>query len=440
MTRHLCVFACLLISSASAAAAQDAPKLNPAADSELQYVVYLGRHGVRSPTGKSAQYNQYSASAWPEWPVQPGYLTPHGFRLMELLGAYDRTRLAGEGLLSPGGCSDAAKITVYADSDQRTRETGRALARGLMPGCELSVQSLPEGTNDPLFHALGQKALGDKTLGGKAAPPDPGSDLERAKAAVAGRIGGDPANLTRAYQMQLESLDRVLATCGTPTAAAPQRTSLFSIPATLSQGSGDHLVDLKGPVNTASTLVENLLLEYTEGMDRTKVGWGCIGRSQLDSLMSLHTAATDFTQRTPEIARAQASGLLEQIGLSMEQAISRRPISGALGKPTDLALFLIGHDTNQENVAGMLNLTWIIDGRRDDTPPGGALVFEVWFARLTGSYSVRTYFIAQSLDQMRDSTTLTESLAPARAPVFVPGCSREDMSCDLHRFISLLHR
>ncbi len=426
MTRTLSLIACLLISSTGPVVAQTAATTGSTTDSELQFVVYVSRHGVRSPTGKAAQYNRYSAGVWPEWPVQPGYLTPHGSHLMELFGAYDRTLLTSEGLLSSKGCSDAAKITVYADSDQRTRETGKALAQGLMPGCDLTVKSLSEDTNDPLFHPLGDKSVT--------------RDLDRAKAALAGRIGGDPANLTRAYHLQLESLDHVLATCGTPAASAPQRTSLFDIPATLSQGGGDHLVDLKGPLNTASTLAENLLLEYTEGMDKTKVGWGCIGRSELDSLMALHTAATDFTQRTPEIARAQASGLLEHIGLSIEQAVSRKPVPGALGKPSDLALFLIGHDTNQENVAGTLNLTWIIDGRRDDTPPGGALVFEVWRDHSAGSYTVRTYFTAQTLDQMRDSVSLSGTQAPARVPVSVPGCSREDMSCDLHSFIALLQR
>jgi len=430
MTRHLGVFASLALFSAGAAAAQTAPATVPVSDSELQYVVYLSRHGVRSPTGKPANYNRYSAGAWPEWPVPPGYLTPHGFHLMELFGEFDRVQLAAEGLLSPksntNGCSDAAKITIYADSDQRTRETGKALAQGLMPGCDLAVQALPEGTNDPLFHPLGDASVP--------------RDLGRAKAAVEGRIGGDPADLTRAYRPQLESLDHILATCGTPSAAGQRRTSLFDLPATLSQGSGDHLVDLKGPLYTASTLAENLLLEYTEGVDTQKVGWGCVGHPELDSLMTLHTAATDFTQRTPEIARTQASRLLEHIGLAMEQAVSRKPVSGALGKPSDLALFLVGHDTNQENVAGILDLTWIIDGRRDDTPPGGALVFEVWRDRSSGGYSVRTYFTAQTLDQMRDAAPLTAAQAPARVPVFVPGCGREDMSCDLHSFLTLLHR
>jgi hypothetical protein len=51
-------------------------------------------------------------------------------------------------------------------------------------------------------------------------------------------------------------------------------------------------------------LAENLLLEYTEGMDKAQVGWGCVGHTELQSLMNLHTASTDFAQRTPEGVRS----------------------------------------------------------------------------------------------------------------------------------------
>jgi 4-phytase/acid phosphatase len=417
--------ACIFLACAGVAVAQTVSATQPASDAELRYVVYLERHGVRSPTGKPAQYGQYSVASWPEWTVPPGYLTPHGFHLIELFGAYDRLLLAREGVLSATGCSETSRVTIYADSDQRTQQTGVALAKGLMPGCNLAVQSLPEGTNDPLFHVLGDTSVP--------------RDTNRARAAVAGRIGGDPANLTQAYQPQLQMLDHVLATCG-KTEAPPtsKRTSLFDIPATLSTGSGDHLVELKGPVNTASTLAENLLLEYTEGMNPAQVGWGCVGHAELEALMNLHTAATDFTQRTPEIAKIQAGTLLRRIGLSIEQAVSGNAIPGAAGKPTDRVLYLVGHDTNQENVAGALNLTWILDGRLNDTPPGGALVFEVWQAHASGRYSVRTYFTAQTLTQMRESRPLSLAQPPERAPVFIPGCSGQDLSCDLSAFLNLV--
>jgi 4-phytase/acid phosphatase len=399
-----------------------APRTTPAA--ELQYVVYLSRHGVRSPTGKSAQYNQFSTGAWPEWSVQPGYLTPHGFQLMQLFGAYDRTQLAAQGLLHPTGCADAAHITVYADSDQRTRETAKALAQGMMPGCDLPIAGLPEGTNDPLFHPV--PSLIDRL------------DPALATAALAGRIGGAPANITAAYRDQIAALDRILATCGTAPATRSARTSLFDIPATLAPGTGDHLADLKGPINTASTLAENLLLEYTEGMPAASVGWGCVHRAEIQSLVAIHTAATDITQRTLEIARPQASNLLDQVRLSIQQATEAKPIPGALGKPTDRALVLVGHDTNIENIAGTLGLDWILDGRRDDTPPGGALLFEVWRTPSTGQSTVRVFYTAQTLDQMRDATPLTPANPPGRVPLFVPGCSRTDLSCTLPAFESLL--
>ncbi len=91
----------------------------------------------------------------------------------------------------------------------------------------------------------------------------------------------------------------------------------------------------------------------------------------------------------------------------MQQAVAAQPVAGAIGKPGDRLLILVGHDTNLAAIAGALNLNWLIDGRRDDTPPGGALVFELWKTPGKEEYSVRTYYTAQSLDQMRNATPLS---------------------------------
>jgi 4-phytase/acid phosphatase len=301
-------------------------------DQELKYVVYLSRHGVRSPTGKPAQYDRYSAAPWPEWDVPPGYLTAHGYNLMKLFGVYDRQFLASQGLLASTGCDDAKRITILADSDQRTRETGKALAEGMLPGCFIEVHARPEGTNDPLFHSS-EAGIGN-------------SDRALAAAAISGRIGGDVNNLTSAYRLQLEALDRVLAGCGHASPTAQQRTSIFDIPASLAQGTDDHSIEMRGPLNTASSLSENLLLEYTQGMPAANVGWGCVDGPTLRNLMQLHTAAAQFSQRTPVIARRMASNLLDHILLAMEQQAAGKPIAGAPGKPGDRMLLLVGHDTN----------------------------------------------------------------------------------------------
>ena len=86
-------------------------------------------------------------------------------------------------------------------------------------------------------------------------------------------------------------------------------------------------------------------------------------------------------------------------------------------------MVLTGHDTNLSNIAGTLNLNWIIDGRRDDTPPGGALLFEL--RQLPdSSYQVSLSITPRRrLEQMRNVTPLTLDTPPARANIFIPGCS-----------------
>ena len=256
-----------------------------------------------------------------------------------------------------------------------------------------------------------------------------------ALAALSGRIGGDSNNLTRVpIASQLAALDQILATCGAPASREAKRISLLEIPAKLAPGNGDRLAELRGPLNTASSLTENMLLEYTQGMDASNVGWGCVDGGKLRSLMDLHTAASDFSQRTSVIARAQASNLLDHVRRAMEQAATGKPIAGAPSAAGDRALFLIGHDTNLSNIAGLLNLTWIVDGRRDDTPPGGALIFELWRTRATGSYFVQTYYSAQTLEQMRSASSLTLSNPPQRVHIYLPACSQQDLSCSWASF------
>jgi 4-phytase/acid phosphatase len=122
----------------------------------------------------------------------------------------------------------------------------------------------------------------------------------------------------------------------------------------------------------------------------------------------------------------------------MKQATSGKTVDGALGKPEDRLLILVGHDTNLSNISGALGLTWLVDGRFDDTPPGGALVFEVWHNHQTGDYSVRVSYMAQTIDQMRSSASLSVQNPPERVPVFVPGCSQADESCGWKAFQQVL--
>ncbi len=422
---RVCV-ALMLLPAASPIVAQKAE--NP--PGKLRFVIILSRHGIRSPTGTPEQLNPYSAQPWPTWEVPPGYLTPQGARLMTIFGAYYRSYYAQQGLFEGGGCAAAAHVSFYSDSDQRTVETGKSMAAGMFPGCPPREQSerraLAEGEADPLFHPL---AAGVGHL-----------DHDRAVASLAGRIGSDPAAVTEAYRPQLEELQRILLGC--PAASPcpqPGHTAaklLLDVPPSLESGKGDHLATLKGPLSTASTITENFLLEYTTGMPMDQVGWGRVDLATLKELLALHTAASDLGRRSSYLATAQASNALAHILDTLQQAATGKEVPGALGKLGDCAVVLVGHDTNLANIAGVLNLNWLVDGRRDDTPPGGALVFELWEHSGTPHFEVRTYYTTQTLDQMRNLTVLTLANPPARANIFIPGCSTgaDNFPCDWGAF------
>lgn len=417
----LCIVGCAL---RLIAAGQTPSNPHPQQDVDrLKFALVLTRHGVRSPTWTNQRLDEYSKQPWPAWPVAPGILTAHGKQLMTYFGAYYRLYFAQRALLSPKGCADAPHVYLWADSDERTRETARGLAEGMFPGCEQPVHALPGSTRDDLFH------------------PEPDESLAQEEyAALAGRINNDPAALLPAYRMPLLAMQQVLFDCSASPCDLSGKKNLLSNEPALTRGRNNHSVQLEGPLSTSATFAENLQLEYLEGMPPDQVGWGRVDQQQLESLMVLHAASSDLTRRTPTIARAQASNLLSHILQTLSQAEQRKPVLGALGSPSDKVVFLVGHDTNISNIAALLDAHWLTDGYQpDDTPPGGALVFELWHRAGLGD-AIVVYYLVQSPDQMHNTIPLTMNSPPLRASIFLPGCSlsAEDYPCSWKDFSELL--
>ena len=95
---------------------------------QLERVVLLYRHGVRTPLPGEIQLNEVSGKPWPTWAQPPSELTPHGATGARLMGRHDRQRLAAAGLFSAKGCPDASQIWFWANTDQRTIASAKALS------------------------------------------------------------------------------------------------------------------------------------------------------------------------------------------------------------------------------------------------------------------------------------------------------------------------
>ncbi len=155
-----CLCAVTLPSLTTAQAARGAQPGGHAED-RLKMVVVLSRHGVRSPTWKQDRLNGYSSLPWPQWSVTPGNLTTRGSELLKPFGSFDRAFFARAGLFDAQGCADGASVYIWADTDQRTQESGRALATGLFPNSTPAVRGLKEGENDSIFHSASDASAAD---------------------------------------------------------------------------------------------------------------------------------------------------------------------------------------------------------------------------------------------------------------------------------------
>ena len=391
----------------------------PADGWPVEKVVMLSRHGVRAPTD-SAKFASLSAAPWPNWPVPDGHLTPHGRDAMVLMGAFYRQRYVSAGLLPSQGCPTADRLFVWADVDQRTRATGDALLAGLAPGCDRTAGFRAGGGDDPLFDPIG---AGIATL-----------DPAVARRDMLAAMGGSIEAMRQRWDPQLAALGRLLGCCGEALCRAQlgkPDCAFEDLPWAIEVKKNGRKVGLSGPLDDASGVTELFRMEYDEGFPPDQVAWGRASTpAAITSLMILHKAKYDVVERVPYIARHGASMLLSQIRIALAQGTEDAPSNDAGPPPAAMTVF-VGHDTNLAELGSLLGLHWSLAGsQEDDTPPGGALVFERLRNPADGRRHVRVFFMAQTMDQVRLLTPLTglnatgpNATGPFVASVPVPGCA-----------------
>jgi 4-phytase/acid phosphatase len=383
-----------------------------AASEQVRAVVILARHGVRTPIENETRSGAFNAQPWPAWPTEPGLLTPHGIDALKRMGEFYRQRYST--LLE--GCSS---VQVESTNVPRTIASAKAVMSVVAPSC--NVQITPDLAADPL-----------------------GVDKAKLSAAIKGRMAAQPQWFTNTFARPLADMHDVLTTCTGCKSVPDFRTMMLptgaQAPSMMQPGASpsSHTVLPRDPakenaVALGADFAENFLLQYTEGLPMNQVGWGRVSRAKLDELMEMNTRYHDFILRTPYYAQEAAGPLARKISGYLQEASHNNAHAHLL--------YLSAHDANITWLGGLLRIDWIVsDETINATPPGSALVFELVHDTSTNSNKIRTFFIAQTLDQIRNLTPLTGAEKPSIAPIFIPGCSGPgpDYACAVEGFAQVV--
>ncbi len=178
-------------------------------------------------------------------------------------------------------------------------------------------------------------------------------------------------------------------------------------------------------------------MEYADGLP---VGWGQLDISGVSQTLRILNLVLDLQFRTPYLARVQSSNVASHIVRTMVQSATGSAMTGTLGTPSTRIAVLIASDIHVCGLAGLFRIDWLLPGYQQDfCSPGGAIVFQLRQSQSTGEYIVRTSYIGQTLDQLRNQTPLTLDAPPAIAPVFIPNCSIDNATfdCPLGKFVRI---
>jgi hypothetical protein len=337
---------------------------------------------------------------------------------MTLMGKFYRDKQAMEHL--PVDCPKDT-VFVYADTDQRTLGTARALIEGLCDGDPKGPGALtvyhvkvakpprePEDKNadddkapkDPIFNATDWVAA------------HPGINSDESKQAVLNAAGGPSFPVVTQHADDFKAFQLLLnRRCNDggckPIMEAPQPWLKDPPPRTLAA--------LKGPLEPGQSYSESIFLEYAECRKLEKMAPGLHEKVEKDEKqflvdlqagMRLHVLSYVVNARNGYNPRVRGGTLFAHIVAMLNQKAGLTSELHATTpeqlKGTTLAI-LSGHDTQLGALGGILSADWNPEEGGivpNDMPPGSALIFDLLKpATPRAPYAVRLRFASMTMPQ-----------------------------------------
>lgn len=362
---------------------------NPGSDYQLEQVVVLSRHNIRSPlSAAGSTLDLATTHVWFDWTSDPSELSLRGGALETMMGQYFREWLESEGLIEQNWQPSSGEVRFYANSKQRTIATAQYFSSGMLPVGNVHIETHEDyDTMDAVFTpqftyvsdayekaALDQIAekFGEGDMGKVAAGLKDSYqlisevvDLEGSKGYQSGEIG------------KLDTTDTGVV------------IEEFEEPA------------MAGSLKLACQLSDALVLQYYEQPDDKAAAFGrTLTTEQWQQISQAKDTYNQVLFTAPLVATNVAHPLLAEIGSELDDR--RRVFT-----------FLCGHDSNLASVAAALEAEDYVlpQSVEQSVPIGAKLVFERWSDKAGERYA-RVRLVYQNTDQLRGLTLLTPENPP----------------------------
>lgn len=363
---------------------------------QLEQVLLLSRHNLRTPIVNTGILTEVTDKKWPAWDAQSGYLTTKGGALEVYMGHYFREWIDQNKLVSDELCpTDNEDLFVYTNSLQRTIATAQFFTAGAFPGCAVKIHHQPEiGKMDPVFNPI--------------ITNDSPEFKQKALAAMAEHLKG--LDLKPGY----DELDTVLNIKDSQKCKADKLCELssqdnsFIIEADKEPGG-------VGSLKIANSAVDAIDLQYYEGFPADQVAWGLVNSA--DKWKKLNTLKNGYQETlfTPKlIAKNVAHPLLNYIN---------KGFTSASKGETAKFIMLVGHDSNIASLLSAMDFKpYQLAEQYEHTPIGGKLVFQRWHDKSDKKDYVKVEYVYQTADQLRNNSYLSLETPPKHVTLEMKNC------------------
>lgn len=360
----------------------------------LDQVVVLSRHNIRSPLStKGSAVNDLCAHEWFEWTSNPSELSLRGAMLETTMGQYFRLWLEKEGLFPENYIPENGAVRFYANGLQRTQATARYFSAGLLPVAVVPVEckvGYNEKDNTFLPNVYFLNDAYEKDALAEVYERGGGEKLEGLRASL------DPAFRLLAEVTDMEETEAF---------KNGEYGNFFEDPLNFSLTQMNEPT-IKGPLGTAVSLADALVLQYYEEADKKKAAFGHdLSEEDWKTIGSVLRANLDIRFGTPLLAVNESHLMLEEL-LSEMNAKGRK------------FTFLCGHDSTVASVLSALGVeAYTLPGAIEPTAPIGVkVVFERWVNK-EGEGFYKVSMVYQSVDQLRSIQPLSLDTPPMIVPI-----------------------